>query len=130
MDSCVREDVMFYTIPLLIEAGFKYTLADLEAVLFTENELIRAMDKLNQRVKETGHPHYIERTEPNVYVSEYLKQCLSTPRSLQLRCRDVLRSHFPRRQIHRYVSSVEIPEKIKDFLLLKPILRTLSGRFD
>ena len=122
MDSCVRESALFYTVPLLIEVGFKYTLADIEAVLFTEKELIKAKDELKQRVEETNFPHCIVRIAPNAYVSEYLKQCLSTPRSLKLRCRDVLRSHYPRRQIHRLVSCVDIPVMIQDFLLLKPIL--------
>ena len=124
MDSCVWESALFYTVPLLIEVGFKYTLADIEAVLFTENELIKTKDELKQRVEEINGPHYI-RLEPHACAIEYLKQCLSTPRSLKLRCRDVLRSHYPRRQIHRLVSCVDIPVKIQDFLLLKPILKTL-----
>ena len=125
MDSCVWESALCYTVPLLIEVGFKYTLADIEAVLFTEKELIKAKGELKQRVEETNRLHCIKRLAPNAYVSEYLKQCLSTPRSLKLRCRDVLRSHYPRRQIHRLVSRVDIPVKIQDFLLLKPILQTL-----
>ena len=92
MDSCVWESALFYTVPLLTEVGFKYTLADIEAALFTEKKLIKAKDELKQRVEETNRPHYVQRLAPNAYVSEYLKQCLSTPRSLKLRCRDVLRS--------------------------------------
>ena len=126
MDSCVRASPFFYTVPLLIEAGFKYSLADVETVLFPENELVKVKDELNQLREETRRPYHIERMAPSCHVSEYLEQCLRTPRALKLRCRDVLRSHYPRRQIHKYVSCVEISEKIKDFLLLKPILQTLS----
>ena len=126
MDSCVRATPFFYTVPLLIEAGFKYSLADVETVLFPENELVKVKYELNQLRDESRRPYHIERMPPSCHVSEYLEQCLRTPRALKLRCRDVLRSHYPRRQIHKYVSCEEIPEKIKDFLLLKPILQTLS----
>ena len=125
MDSCVRASPFFCTVPLLIEAGFKYSLADVETVLFPENELVKVKYELNQRREETREPYHIKRMVPSCYVSEYLEQCMRTPRALKLRCRDVLRSHYPRRQIHRYVSSVEIPTKTKDFLLLKPILQTI-----
>ena len=56
----------------------------------------------------------------------YLKQMLDNPRSLKLRCRDVLRKHFQGRKIHRYAEVIDMPKPIKDFILLKPVLKTLT----
>ena len=49
----------------------------------------------------------------------YIRKYLYTPRSLQLSCRDVLRCHFKRRQIHAFVDSIDVPIFIKEFILLK-----------
>ena len=38
-------------------------------------------------------------------------------------CRDVLRRHFKGSAIHRFVKYSNIPSKIKDFILLKDILK-------
>ena len=51
----------------------------------------------------------------------YIRKYLYTPRSLQLSCRDVLRCHFKRRQIHAFVDSTDVPTFIKEFILLKSI---------
>ena len=124
MDSNVYESALFYTVPLLIETGFHYSLSDIDEVVHAEDDLEKVKKVLKQRVEDTRTPYHLER-RANFYVSTYLKQCLTVPRSLKLRCRDILRNHFPRRQIHRFASNMEIPGKIKDFLLLKPILQTL-----
>ena len=58
--------------------------------------------------------------------TEYLIKSLEQPRSLQLSCIDSLRRHFKNRQIHRYVSNSNVPNKIKDFVLLKTVLPTLK----
>ena len=49
----------------------------------------------------------------------YIRKYLYTPRSLQLSCRDVLRRHFKRRQIHAFVDSTDVPTFTKEFILLK-----------
>ena len=49
----------------------------------------------------------------------YIRKYLYTPRSLQLRCRDVLRRHFKRRQIHAIVDLTDVPTFTKEFILLK-----------
>ena len=41
-------------------------------------------------------------------------------------CRDSLRRHFKNRDIHRFVSISNIPDAIKDFILLKTVLPTLK----
>ena len=55
------------------------------------------------------------------YIINYLK----TSRSLQTCCRDTLRNHFRGRYIHRFVEVSGCPQKIKDFILLKDLLRCI-----
>ena len=88
-----------FTVPLLIEAGFPYSATDLNQALL--NEL------------------------PDGPMKAYLGMCLTEPRSLMLSCRDALRKHFPNRLIHEFVAVADMPQKIKDILLLKPLLKTL-----
>lgn len=56
--------------------------------------------------------------------NEYFHLCLSSPRSLKLSCRDVIRNYFERRKLHSFVENTDIPNQVKDFILLKDILLT------
>ena len=85
--------------PLLLECGFPVSRKTLVSAL--ENRL-----------------HEAERA--------YLLDYMSSPRSLQRRCRDVIRNHFSGRQLHQFVATLDLPKKVKDFLLLKDILLTLK----
>ena len=89
-----------FTAPLLIESGFPYCRATIEDAL-EDSDVIKHLSFKN-----------------------YLENCLSTPRSLKICCRDSLRKHFERRQIHTFVRAIHIPETLKDFILLKNILHT------
>ena len=51
------------------------------------------------------------------------------PRSLQLLCRDSLRQHYKGRQIHAFAERRTIPPRIRDFILLKPSLKTIQHFF-
>ena len=135
MDAILHEDVFTSTIPLLIEAGFQYDLSDIEDAmeLFKDTSLIaNSMTSSEDSVLHVRTPppkkkkKNHEQSMPQNPVKAYLQRCLSEPRPLMLQCRDVLRTHFPRRQIHRYVAVMDIPNRIRDFLLLKPILQKLS----
>lgn len=86
--------------PLLIECGFLYP-ADVY------NEVV------NHCRKKALHPA----------VEQYFCEAIYTPRLLTLRCRDVLRKHFKGRQIHKFVETRGIPQKTKDFILLRPLLK-------
>ena len=134
MDATPHEDTFPSLIPLLIEAGFKYCLSDMEDALklfkdfsSIDNSTTSAEDpvesSLASMLRRNLRNH--EQSFTQGPVKAYLQGCLSEPRSLMLRCRDVLRNHFPRRQIHRYVFIIDIPNRIRDFLLLKPILQRL-----
>ena len=126
MESVIHEIPVYYTIQLLIEAGFEYSCADIDEVLHANHrEQLSAV--LRQCLRQTGKPYHIEKTSPHKNVLEYLEKCVSDTRPLKLRCRDVLRSHFPKRQIHKYANAVAMPDAIRDFLLLKPILRTMEN---
>ena len=50
---------------------------------------------------------------------EYLRQCLDSPRPLKLQCRDILRKYFKNKSIHQFLERAHIPDRLKDFLLLK-----------
>ena len=89
-----------FVVPQLIESGFKFPNATLEAAL------------------ESGiHPDE----------KLYLKSCLEIPRKLTKCCRDVLRRHFRGHQIHKFVKGDNIPKTIKDFILLRPILPSVKS---
>ena len=126
MDAELHESALDFAVPLLMEAGFDYARAYIEEAINlpivpscdTEDELLEGQN----RGIGSGGPLPLEKN----HVLEYLGQCLSGPRPLMCLCRNVLRKHFPRRQIHRYVYSVKIPQTIKNYLLLKPLLPTLS----
>ena len=129
MDAILHENVFTCTIPLLVEAGFKYSLTDIEDALelFKDSSLIANFLTSSEdpvlHVRRTLRNH--EKSMPQNPVKAYLLRCLSEPRPLILQCRDVLRTHFPRREIRIYVSVMNIPNRIKDFLLLKTILQRL-----
>ena len=126
MDAEIHESVLDFAVPLLMEAGFNYTRADIEEAI---NLPIAPSDDSEDDFLDRQHcgigsegPLPLEKN----HVLEYLGQCLSGTRPLMFLCRNVLRKCFPRRQIHRCVSSVKLPQTIKDYLLLKPLLLTLS----
>ena len=136
MDATLHDDVFTSTIPLLIEAGFKYSSSELGSVseLFEDSTATDNSPTSSTESSEEIHvrlaarawcPH--EESINHKHVREYLQRYSLEPRPLMLRCRDVLRAHFPRRKIHRYVSVMDIPNQISDFLLLKPILRRLPN---
>ena len=83
--------------PLLIESGFPVTKTVLYKAL--ENSLPSAEN-------------------------EYFRRCLAWPRSLKLLCRDLIRNYFESRKLHSFIKNTDIPNQIKDFILLKDILLT------
>ena len=134
MDATPHEDIFPSLIIFLIEAGFKYCLSDIEDAL----ELFKDFSSIDNSTTSAEEPvenslasmlrrklRNYEHSFTQGPVKAYLQGCLSEPRPLMLRCRDVLRNHFPRRQIHRYVSVMDIPNRIRDVLLMKPILQKL-----
>ena len=89
-----------FMVPFLIESGCEVS----ETV---RNELISEMEFL--------HPAE----------QEFVKKYLERPRPLMTICRDSLRKHYRGRQIHKFVESVNIPWPIKDFILLKQLLKSV-----
>ena len=84
-----------FTVPLLLECGYPVTRETQEA----------ALDR-------NLHPDELK----------YIRAYIDTPRSLKLRCRDVLKKHFKGRHLHNFLEMSPIPQSIKDFILLKTIL--------
>ena len=87
-----------FFVPLLIEAGFPLSRADRRALESKCTDL---------------HP------SEAAYIVDYLGGI----RPLTLCCRDTLRRHFKGRQIHAFVKKLDMPEKIRDFILLKTLLK-------
>ena len=56
---------------------------------------------------------------------DYILKHLSTPRSLKLCCRDTLRKAYKGRQINSFVTMTEMPKSLKDYILLKPLLKCI-----
>ena len=84
-----------FVAPMLIECGFPVTKDALE-------------DALTKSLHPAEH--------------DYIRTCLSTPKSLTSACRQILRRHYKRRQIHHFIENSDIPNMIKDYILLKDIL--------
>ena len=87
-----------FSVPLLMESGFPLS--------------IEARGRLES---ENASLHPAE----NAYIVDYLE----TPRTLKLCCRNTLRGHFKGRQLLRFVEQSKVPEKIRDFILLKALLK-------
>ena len=78
MDSNVYESASFYTVLLLIEPGFQYSLSDIDEVVHADDNLEKVKTELKQRVEDTRRPRHLERCA-NFYVSTYIKQCSTVP---------------------------------------------------
>ena len=89
------EQVFHFVLPLLIECGYR----------FDKDELLKA----------TQLPLYNEELQ-------YIERYINEPRPLMKQCRDVLRRTFKGPKIHAYMERIDIPLKIKNFILLKDIL--------
>ena len=66
-----------------------------------------------QHMKEVLHPSKFE----------YIQNYIENPRPLKLGCRDVLRHHYKGRIVHQFVEKSNLPQSLKDFILLKPLLK-------
>lgn len=91
--------------PLFIESGFPIT---------------PAVQRMLTKLIQTDSLRWTEK--------DFLRRSLETPRQLTLICRDVLRSHFKGRQIHKFVHLSNIPKKVKDFILLRNLLRCIPNK--
>ena len=87
-----KDFALNFILPLFIECGFPLKRNLIDSIL---------------------HEGMIDKLHPAE--TKYLMKSLECPRSLQLCCRDSLRRHFKNRQIHRYVSISNAPNKIKNF---------------
>ena len=72
-------------------------------------------------------PEMLENRNLHPEENAYIKRCMTIPRSLKTKCRDSLRKHYKGRQIHTFVKISNIPQAIKDFILLRPLLKTVSA---
>lgn len=80
--------------PLLIESGFPVS----------RDVLHNALEKNLHRVEKA-----------------YIRKCLHMPRSLKLMCRDKIRKHFHRHHLNHFVNIADLPNLMKDFILLKDL---------
>ena len=78
--------------PLLIEYGVPFTRKELDSIQI-----------------ESLHP----------MEQDYLRHCASNPRTLMLRCRDVLRQAFPGGRIRELLGVSNVPKEVKDFILME-----------
>ena len=85
-----------FTAPLLLECGYTAE----------RKTLVDALDR-------NLHPD----------VLMYIRAYIDTPRSLKLRCRDVLKKHFKGSLLHQFVEKSQIPRHVKEFILIKTILK-------
>ena len=89
-----------FFVPLLIESGFPVSREFMNNLFF--------------KIKPLPLP-----------LRDYILNHLSTPRSLKLCCRDTLRKAYKGRQIHSFVTMTEMPKSLKDYILLKPLLKCI-----
>ena len=89
-----------FFVPLLVESGFPVSKEFMNNLIF--------------KIKPLPLP-----------LQDYILKHLSTPRSLKLCCRDTLRKAYKGRQIHSFVTMTEMPKALKDYILLKPLLKSI-----
>ena len=89
-----------FFVPLLIESGFPVSKEFMNNLIF--------------KIKPLPLP-----------LRDYILKHLSTPRSLKLCCRDTLRKAYKGRQIHSFVTMTEMPKSLKDYILLKALLKCI-----
>ena len=93
MDVKLHESALDFTVPLLIEAGFDYTRADIEDAIHLpivpSNESDDEQVETHRHGIGSGGPFPLEK----ILVLEYPEQCLNRPRPLACLCRNVLRKH-------------------------------------
>ena len=90
-----------FVVPLLLECGFPLQSNGLQIKLY------------HQQV----HPDE----------KEYIQRYIRTPRPLKVSCRDVLRKHFQGRNIHEFVRKSKLPRSVCNFLLLRPLLKSIPA---
>ena len=56
----------------------------------------------------------------------YIQRSINEPRALKLCCRDSLRRYFRGRCLHKFVKSAVIPNRLKEYILLKNVLLCLD----
>ena len=93
--ECTNNYAFNYICPLLIDCGFRVK-----------------QDLMNRAMELQNLPSE---------VLTYFQQYLDEPRPLMLRCRDTLRKNLSGRNLHRYLEYQELPQKIKNFILIKPL---------
>ena len=91
------------TVPLLIESGFPVPDSLLDTIVAKKDAI------------PTEEYEYILATRGHI-------------RSLDVVVRDFMRSHYKGRQIHTFVDTAYLPQILKDFILLKPLLRMIPEK--
>ena len=89
-----------FFVPLLMESGFSVSR--------------EAIDRLEANLELLPHEE-----------QEYILEHLNTPRPLKLCCRDILRKTYKGQQIHTFVMETEMPDRLKDYILLKTFLKCI-----
>ena len=112
------ENVCFnFLVPFLIECGFHVSMDD-RAVLDSLTDGLLHDEGL-----------LLDFEEPKLQSEElkFIKHFLQSPRSLKQGCRTALRRHYVGSQIHKFVDLVAMPRQVKDYILLKPMMKSLSS---
>ena len=99
-----RDFALNFTAPLLIECGCPYSSDEYTAFI--------------SRYGDGAPGSRLQQAE-----KEFLCLIKDTQKTLAGMCRDTLRRHFKGPQIHGYVKQSNIPSNIKNFILLKDVLK-------
>ena len=128
----IERDLKNYSVRYALEAGGFRPYEGSMAVLLLDcgydiraDELIHSSyPKLLDNEDEDGRDAEIrERIKDRIDRELYL------PKPLKERCRDVLRRHLSGHALHRYIASVNMPQTIKDFIVMKSRFNVRAGRF-
>ena len=61
IDATLHESALDFAVPLLIEAGFHYTCADIDKALRLSNVMVKVRERFQRNVTETGSHHPLEK---------------------------------------------------------------------
>ena len=109
--------VLNYLCPFLLECGYDVS----------RRCLLDILDKASDKKSKSADHAYFKNYPDTPHSAEiaFIKNYLHTPRSLLAYCRNSLRKHFRGRYIYKIVEVSGCPEKIKDIILLKYLLRSI-----
>ena len=130
----IERDLNSYSLRYALEAGgFRPYEGSMAVLLLDCGYDIRADELIHSSypklLDNEDEYEYDRDAEIRARIKDRIDRELYLPKRLKERCRDVLRRHLSGHALHRYIASVNMPQTIKDFIVMKSRFNVRAGRF-